>query len=187
MTTVDADAAVTHARRRLPRRAIAAAALAMVLAGSFAAHRVVRPPVDPVPIEADAVVVFSGDVSRLEGAAALVPDVAPVLVVSAPDPELRARLRCGQHRRVEVICVVPDPATTRGEARAFAAVAEERGWDHVVAVTSRDHLRRARLQLDRCWDGRISAVARGQNRHLERAVPYEMGAMADALVRTRGC
>ena len=186
MTIVD-DTGVINGRRRLQRRVIAAVALAVVLASSFAAHRVVRPPVDPVPGEADAVVVFSGSPSRLEGAAALVPEVAPVLVVSAPDPRLHHRLGCGQHRQVEVICVVPDPATTRGEARAFAAVAEQRGWDHLVAVTSHDHLRRARLQLDRCWDGRISAVARGDNRHLERAIPYELGAMADALVRTRGC
>jgi uncharacterized SAM-binding protein YcdF (DUF218 family) len=59
---------------------------------------------------------------------------------------------------VEVLCLVPDPDTTRGEARAIAAVATEQGWDTLVVVTSTYHLERATLLLDRCFAGEVTTV-----------------------------
>lgn len=111
---------------------------------------------------ADAVVLFvGGRGERLEAALDLMErDVAEVLVIpngfgpAWPD----ADEVCREGVEFEVICPVPDPNTTRGEARTIGALADERGWDSVVMVTSTYHVERARLMLGRCFDGEITAV-----------------------------
>jgi uncharacterized SAM-binding protein YcdF (DUF218 family) len=60
---------------------------------------------------------------------------------------------------LRLICLTPRPAATRGEARAFADLAEREGWSSLVLVTSTYHVRRASLLLDRCYQGRLRRVA----------------------------
>jgi uncharacterized SAM-binding protein YcdF (DUF218 family) len=84
--------------------------------------------------------------------------VAPVLVISdgrAEGWETANRL-CGEPR---VVCFVPDPYSTQGEARWLGREARRRGWAAVVVVTSTYHLRRARWVVERCYAGRLAAVA----------------------------
>ena len=59
----------------------------------------------------------------------------------------------------EIVCIVPDPTTTRGEARTISALAEERGWESLAVVTSDYHVHRARIHFERCFGGTVHPVA----------------------------
>jgi uncharacterized SAM-binding protein YcdF (DUF218 family) len=154
----------------------------------------VFPPTDP-PGRADAVVVFAGgDGERQQEGLRLVRQgVAPVLVISdgGQPRSTKARLCRERPAGLRLLCVSPDPATTRGEARRFAALARDQGWRTVVLVTSTYHVRRARLLLGRCWDGRIRRVATP----LRNDYPWETGeqlamewlALGTALSLRRSC
>lgn len=110
---------------------------------------------------ADAVIVLSGSKKRLPAALALMRrDVAPTLVVSyGLEPNHpRSRRVCTTPQTFAVLCPKPDPFSTRGEARMIARLAAERGWRSVVVVTSRFHLVRARLLIERCYGGRVAMV-----------------------------
>jgi uncharacterized SAM-binding protein YcdF (DUF218 family) len=56
-------------------------------------------------------------------------------------------------------CFVPDPDTTRGEARELARVADQHGWRTVIVITPGYHVERARLIFKRCFAGRLELVA----------------------------
>lgn len=116
--------------------------------------------------EADAVVVHASEAARLNVGLALVrAGVAPVLVVSDAAGEDYGRRPgfmeafCGREERFEVVCPVPEPVSTVGEARAFGRLADERGWERVAVVTSRGHLARARLAVSQCTDAEVLPVA----------------------------
>ncbi len=58
------------------------------------------------------------------------------------------------------ICRRAEPYSTRGESRQIvAALADERGWDRIIVVTSRYHLLRAERLIGRCTDAEL--VMRG--------------------------
>jgi uncharacterized SAM-binding protein YcdF (DUF218 family) len=122
----------------------------------------VRPRED-APEDADAVVVLSGSGRyRLPRALELMrAGVAPTLVISnGLDPGWRqARRLCRDGEpRFRVICFVPNPDSTQGEAEAVGRLAVGRDWRSVVLVTSRFHVTRARMLFERCFDGDIGAV-----------------------------
>ena len=108
---------------------------------------------------ADAIVVLAGSKFRLPvGLELLERGVAPVLVISdGLDPRSPPTNRLCRER-TEVLCPKPDPYSTRGEARLVARLARERGWDSIVVVSSRFHLFRARILLERCYGGRLAFV-----------------------------
>lgn len=116
------------------------------------------------PAHADVVVVLSGEQSRLPPALALVRrGVAPLLAISSirETPKWRAGRRlCAAHRYAgaRVLCFEALPYSTRGEARAIARLARDRGWHRVVIVTSRFHVTRAHMLFRRCYDGGLSMV-----------------------------
>jgi uncharacterized SAM-binding protein YcdF (DUF218 family) len=114
---------------------------------------------DYVLPRADAVIVLAGDKRRLPAAQALVErGVAPVLVISdGLDSKWWAANRLCRWGE-NVLCPRPDPYSTRGEARLIGRLASERGWDEIVVVTSRFHLYRARLLVERCYHGRLGVV-----------------------------
>ena len=93
-----------------------------------------------------------------EGIALVRRGVAPVLYVS--DGERQAsRSLCRRRAPYRVLCVHPDPYSTRGEAETVERIADARGWRRVVVVTSEYHVRRARLLFDRCLGaGRVAVV-----------------------------
>ncbi len=120
--------------------------------------RMVRnPDFDTTPDQADAVLVFAGESARLVLALELIDrGVSDTLVVSLGTNEPLVAERCGSTAPIEVLCPEPQEIDTRGEARMFGALARERGWDNVVAVTGDYHGARARMLLDRCLDGAAS-------------------------------
>jgi uncharacterized SAM-binding protein YcdF (DUF218 family) len=134
----------------------------LVLFLGASARLFVWPPTNHVE-QADAVFVLGGGSGeRLSTARDLMArEVAPVLVVSAGrelEPDEAGGL-CSEPQHFEVVCIVPKPDDTRGEARAFARLARERQWDDVVLVTSTYHVTRAQMLIERCLDGRLEVVA----------------------------
>lgn len=117
-------------------------------------------PFTKTPTSVDAVVVLSGDHGeRLVRALQILDDgLAPTLVLAgSPDTVMAARL-CGGGKLFEVVCLRPDPDSTRAEARATGALAAERGWDSMIVVTSTQHLARAGVLFDRCFGGALTMV-----------------------------
>ena len=144
------------------RRALALAGLALLVAVFAATARYVVWAPSDAPGRADAVVVLAGGRGeRLEEATRLMDaGTARVLAVShgrQPGWTEGNRL-CNGVERYEVVCFEPEPDRTYGEARAVRRLAGERGWRSVVVVTSRYHVTRATMLVDRCFDGDVRGV-----------------------------
>ena len=142
------------------------------------------------PTNADAIVVFGGEhPERLaEGVRLAREGLAAVLVTSdPPDPDEAV---CRDTAAVDVVCIDPQPPTTREEAREVSKLAARRGWRSLVLVTSTYHVTRARMLLKRCYRGRVSVVAKradeGFVRTLDRFA-HEWGGLGYALLYARGC
>lgn len=170
-------------------RAVGIGSAVVVAALSAATARLFFWPSTSAPTPVDAVVVFGARNSeRLpEGLRLVSEGIAPVLVVMTP-PEDRSA--CRQRPRFEVICRQPEPFTTRGEAQIVAELAEERGWSSVLLVTSVYHVTRAKLLLERCFDGRVDVVATEPRDDFMRRVDkiaHEWAALAGAVTLSRKC
>jgi hypothetical protein len=90
--------------------------------------------------------------------------------------------------RVKVICFVPAPETTRGEAEYAGDLARRYHWHSIVLVATTPQNTRARLRLGRCFGGKIYVVDAPLPRHeWLQAIAYEWGAMTKALFFQRRC
>ena len=139
-------------------------------------------PASSTPARADAVVVLAGgDGERLDRGLELVRQgVASNLVVSTGPDEL-----CGAPHDFAVYCFLPDPEDTRGEAEAVGRIAEQKGWDHLVLVTSDYHATRARLLLERCFPGTLDVSAARSDKSplpLLWAIGHEWGGLVEAAL-----
>lgn len=185
---------------RVPKRGLWAALSLLVLAALAMSAITWRQFVDPAGVSrwengpADAVIMFGGAGPRFEVAKAMVQaGVAPTIVISDPnDPAPGATdtvfgIWCHAPHAFEAVCFDPEPRTTRGESRAVADLARARGWHHVVAVTTTEQAARARLLLDRCWDGTVDVVVVDTTLNRVVRVAYEWAATARALVVRRSC
>jgi uncharacterized SAM-binding protein YcdF (DUF218 family) len=129
---------------------------------------------------ADAIVSLDGDrPRRLRKAVELAAEgVAPTLVVvraEAAAPELLM----ARELRFEVLSVVPEPSTTRGEARAVARLAGDHGWRRILVVTSTYHIPRARLIFRRGLICELVFVSAGCRR---RRLPLDLSREIAKLV-----
>lgn len=148
-------------------------------------------PATDAPRRADAVVVFGAEVpARLQEGQRLVErGVAPILVLTVPVGWEESSI-CGRSVPVDTICLNPEPPTTRGDARAAASLADERGWRSVALVTSDYHAFRARLLLERCYRGKVELIGAKEIGDFKREVSrilHEWGGFAQALTWKRGC
>jgi uncharacterized SAM-binding protein YcdF (DUF218 family) len=182
-------------RRATAAVGAAAVAIAAVWLG-LTAHAVLVPSAEAAR-SADAVIVLAGGAGdRLEGGMALVGQgVAEVLVVSDgtrpagwPLGAAAQNWVCAEEQVVEVVCPVPEPFDTRGEVAMVDVLADERGWESVVVVTSGYHAHRAGALFDRCGSTATTVVATpselaGFDRL--RAVVHEIGGAAVLLVDRR--
>ena len=145
------------------------------------------------PERADAVFILSGDHGeRLPQALRLMDGhVAPTLVfIGTIDRALEDELCQGGRVPYEVLCVRPNPDSTRHEARAAARLADSRGWRRLVVVTSTHHVSRSALLFRRCFDGEVEMVAGRApftREELSRQIAHEWLAVAHALTVGRGC
>lgn len=143
--------------------------------------------------EPDAVVALVGDPGRLAPARALAERTGATLVVSqrtrdsryydvGDRPEL-----CAGADGEEVVCFLADPHATRGEARAIGELVAHRGWDDLVVVTSRYHLRRAGLLVRQCVpDADVELMAADGILALDKVL-REVLALGPALTIHRAC
>ena len=190
-----------RARRvRAPWRLLAAVLVVLLVVGTVLSwHWFVRPDVDE-PIAADAIVVFGGAGRRFERGVDLAEQgLADVIVISDPIDPTERYTRFGWFCRnrgnrpgypvhdYEALCFDPETDTTRGEARYVAALAEERGWERINLVTSTDQALRARMLLERCWDGEIASITVPTDEFRPARVAYEWAATARAAVLRRDC
>jgi uncharacterized SAM-binding protein YcdF (DUF218 family) len=137
------------------------------------------------PKHADAIVVLSSDRPRYDAGLRLYRQhVAPTLVLSLPAFEGSGGGRCPRF----ALCFRADPYSTRGEAQAVARLAQKRGWRRIVVVTSRYHLRRARILFRRCTPAELLFVAApAPTSAYLTSIPLEWGKMAVQLTAQRGC
>jgi uncharacterized SAM-binding protein YcdF (DUF218 family) len=95
---------------------------------------------------------------------------------------------CAGNASFKVVCFLPRPYSTRGEARGFARLARAHGWHSVIVVTSTYHVRRARMLFKRCFDGRVEAVgAEPSLRHWILGVTYEWPKWIYEIAIARAC
>jgi uncharacterized SAM-binding protein YcdF (DUF218 family) len=177
---------VTQRRRRI----VIGAGLLVVVGLVVASIPLFVWPGAGTPPHADAIVMFNGAGDRLRTAERLAwAHVAPNLVVSRGSSYWVQDNRCAaQIPGVKVTCFEPDPSTTQGEAEFVAGLAARNHWRSIVLVSSRPQQWRARLRLDRCFDGRIHPVNSGLAAiRWPGAVLYEWLAMAKALIWQRAC
>lgn len=139
------------------------------------------------PQRADAIVVLSGDRARLTTGLRLFHEhVAPTLLISRDDrPWPEADALCG---RQGIRCFRADPYSTQGEAETVARLERGRDWEEIVVVTSRYHLRRARMLFERCTHRRPQVVA-AETTALDyvEVVPWEWGKLLYQLTVDRSC
>ncbi|MGI5242952.1 hypothetical protein [Dactylosporangium sp. CA-139066] len=187
----ETDSAPPPARRRRRRRAVTAVlALTLAAASATIARLFVWPDLPPLPARADAVVELGGPGERRPVALDLVRQGrAPLAAISVSVDEVDTTW-CykGRLDNVPVTCFHPDPYTTRGEARAIADMARERGWRSVILVTTPDQASRAILRLSRCYDGQIFvATAPLPWRQWPAQIAYQSGATVKAYTAETSC
>ncbi|WP_108668486.1 YdcF family protein [Euzebya rosea] len=146
------------------RRAVVVAVLLGVLTYSAGAVWVFGASPDPLPGDADVILVLAGNDHRaVTGMDLLEHGAARELVITfiaddADDLRQASAARICADPPPHVRCMDPDPDTTRGEAAVFAAMAKEEGWDDVILVTAGFHARRAEATVAGCTDAELSVV-----------------------------
>ena len=139
------------------------------------------------PHRADVIVVLAGDPRRATtGVRLLHEDVAPVLELSLErNADAKVAALCDLPR---VSCFHASTDSTRGEARTFARLARRHDWHSIVIVSSRFHLRRARMLFRRCTNAHLQIVpAHTSLLEYTRNLPFETGKLLVQLTVERGC
>ena len=144
--------------RQLIRLAMTAfgAVAGLGVVGHFAYTKSRVDPMRPV----DAIIVLGGERDGHEeyGIELARQGVSPNVVLSHPyrtGDRKMAEFCAIQDQRFAVICVPPQPRTTRGEALFTRDLAAHHGWTSVMVISWRYHLPRARYTFSQCFDGEI--------------------------------
>jgi hypothetical protein len=172
---------------RTGRRILIAVAVLFVLFCGATARLFILPTTG-MPARVAAIVVPGGPGNRIAAAITLAAqDRARYLVLSegeAVPPQL-----CGAHvGAATVLCFMPSPDTTQGEAEATARLAKEHGFGSIVLVTTPDQTWRAELRFGRCYSGRIYAVTTPLPKHLwPFMIAYQWAATFKAEIVNRAC
>ena len=164
--------------------ALLAALVGLVLAATLYLFVVVQ---SDSPRRADVIVVLSGDRARFTTGLRLFHEhVAPTLLISRDTRPWKAvDALCG---RRGIRCFHATPYSTEGEAETVERLSRGHDWNRVVVVTSRYHLRRARMLFERCL-GRRPQVVAAETTFLDYAevVPWEWGKLLYQLTVDRSC
>jgi uncharacterized SAM-binding protein YcdF (DUF218 family) len=137
-------------------------AVAVLLWIGMSYQVVQNPTVVEHPSAADAIVVLGPATDdRIAEAVTLArQSVSHVIVVSNEWSHRSAMQLCANPPSGwTLLCFIPSPDTTRGEAEYVRNLVSARGWSNLAVVTSRYHISRARLIIKRCFTGRLQMVA----------------------------
>ena len=178
-------------RPRLAKVVVALVLCILVLLPAATARLFLWPPTDQ-PDNVDAVVVLSGDHGeRMRRALELMADgVAPTLVHAGTPDSGQVLDLCAGGQSFEVVCLMPDPDSTRAEARAVTLLAKTRGWDSIAVVTSNFHVTRAGMLFRRCFDGDLKMVGPEASFTVKTRLLQlvnEWAGLTEALLIERGC
>ncbi len=156
-------------------------------------HWFLSPVVVDAPAKADAIIVLAGGGDRTtKGAELAQAGLASVIVYADPGRDggsVTANRFCNGRESlpIEVICIDPQPAKTQGEARAATLLAQQRGWENLIVVSSTDQVTRAKRLFNRCGDATLQMVdVAHASSPLKRSV-YEWGATLKSVTLKRGC
>ena len=166
--------------------------VAVVLAGVsvLIGHLVIWPDLPPLPQRADVIVQLGGPGNRRLVALDLARHGrAPLVAISVSVDEVNTKwCHKGRLADVNVVCFHSEPSTTRGEARAIAGLADQRGWRSVILVTTPDQASRATLRVSRCYGGQVFvATARLPWYRWPAQIVYQSGATAKAYTVETSC
>ncbi len=146
------------------RRGLVKIVLALLAIWLVGCYLVVAEPTVNKPEKVDAILVLGppnvDDRAQAAYALARARYASTVVVSVESERQLQLTSACrNKNPAYQVICFQPDPATTRGEAREIGRLAEKHGWKSIIVVTSKYHVSRARLIVDRCLPGTVLMVA----------------------------
>ncbi|MFB9164923.1 YdcF family protein [Arthrobacter psychrochitiniphilus] len=145
-------------------RRVALAVLTVLIIWLFFAFQLFYNVRTPPLKKADAVVMLGGaSKERLPEALKLRNELgAPILVLSntGTPGNASADSYCEAHSLdPSVICFLPEPMDTRGEADAVGLLASERGWKSIVVVTSKYHVARSERLMNQCTPSKVQLAA----------------------------
>jgi uncharacterized SAM-binding protein YcdF (DUF218 family) len=145
-------------------------------------------PTTGMPARVDAIVVPGGPGNRIAAAIALAEQGRARYLVLSEGEYVPSQL-CGGHvGTATVLCFMPNPDTTQGEAEATARLAKEYGFRSIVLVTTPDQTWRAELRFGRCYGGEIYAVTTPLAKHLwPLMIAYQWAATFKAEIVNRSC
>ncbi len=177
-----------HLRRnRRPSVYVACAVVAVLLAAyvALSISFFVEPTLGAVT-HPQAVVVLHGYGNRdARGLAIARADHVRTVAVSWPPYASCPKPQSG----LRILCFVPNPVSTQGEARAIARLARVHAWKRLIVVAGTTQVVRSRLRLERCSSDRVAFSAVDPNGFFSwlYEIAYDQAALVKALVWQRGC
>jgi uncharacterized SAM-binding protein YcdF (DUF218 family) len=169
------------------KRGIWVLAAALVLVGlGFAVRFVVFPRTDPIG-RTDLVVVLSsfGDGQKYATTDRVLAKNPNITVLFSADGGCWSRVRA---LAPHLVCFIPHPDTTQGEARFASAYAAAHGIRTMTVVAPRPQISRARIRFSRCWSGALQMVeAPTSALGALIQVPYQVIATVKAETYQRHC
>ena len=149
----------------------------------------VRPSLAPLPEHADAIIELGGPGNRDAVTLTLAAQHrAPLVIQSTVAGDAISDTCLPPVPDVTIGCFHPIPDTTRGEARYIGREGAALHWQSVIIVTTPDHAWRAKLEVERCFPGRVYVQTSPlPPLHWFRQIPYQWAATARALTFRRGC
>jgi hypothetical protein len=180
-------------RKRL-RYAVVVLVVLLVGFSAITARWFIWPPTG-MPDRVDAIVLLNGpsDLNRLETALGLARERRASFLVISYSPEgphwwTGGSVCAPRVTEAKVICFIPNPDTTRGEAEFVGRVARQYHWQSIVLVATAPQDSVALLRTKRCFSGKIYMInasfpASGWPSQLA----YYWGAALQALFLQRSC
>ena len=144
---------------------------------------------------ADAIVVLgSADIDGRQAMAFRLADqsyASTVAISVGSRRQLDFKLSChNPPANITVLCFVPDPPTTQGEARQIRTLAAQHHWTSIIVVTSSYHISRARMIITRCFGGDVMMAAPAAHHSIATIgyqYVYQTAGYLKALIFDRGC
>ena len=145
-------------------------------------------PTTGMPARVDAIVVPGGPGNRIATAITLAKRGRAHYLVLSEGGYVPPRLCGARVGTATVLCFMPDPDTTQGEAEATARLAQKYGFHSIVLVTTPDQTWRAQLRFGRCYSGKIYAATTPLPNHMwPLMIAYQWAAALKAEIVNRSC
>lgn len=169
--------------------------LAVLLVGfsAITARWFIWPPTG-MPDRVDAIVLLNGpsDLNRLETALDLARERRASFLVISYSPEgphwwTGGSVCAPKVSQAKVICFIPSPDTTRGEAEFVGRIAHQYHWQSIVLVATAPQDLVALLRTRSCFSGKVYIINASLGSGWPSEVVHYWGAALQALFLQRGC